>query len=133
MPFIAVLLFFSYGAQAASHDVLPQNQVTMNNYLNLPVRVAQVTAPAGSSSGLPVYDAAKYKSLAAAVSVIGAKDAVLLIANEQSIQTNITLPEDIRLRFQTGGRLNIKQGITLTINSTVECRSISNFFRKWVS
>jgi hypothetical protein len=120
MPFITALLFFSYDARPASHDALPQKQTMMNNYLNVSVRIAQTTAPASSSSSLPVYDAAKYKSLAAAVSVIGTKDAVLLITNEQSIQANMTLPANIRLRFQAGGRLNIKQGVTFKINGPIE-------------
>ena len=72
------------------------------------------------ASALPVHDAHSYPSLAAAVTSIGATNAVLVISNQLAILSNISIPATIQLKFNRGGQLIIAKNVIVSIDGPVE-------------
>jgi len=64
--------------------------------------------------------ASNYDSLNEAVSDIGSSNKTLLIAEDISINSNLTVPSNITLKFIYPGKVTIPSGKTLTINGAIE-------------
>jgi hypothetical protein len=64
----------------------------------------------------PWVDAAAYPSFSDAIDAIGATSATLLIASNQTVSANKTVPANVELAFIQGGSLVIASGKVVTIN-----------------
>jgi len=65
-------------------------------------------------------DASSYRSFEEAIAAIGTQEKTLLIPKALDISKNITIPNNINLHFEKGGRLTIPAGVTVTINGGVD-------------
>lgn len=64
-----------------------------------------------------------YATLSAAVTTIGSTETTLTIPREAgavAVSSNITIPNNIRLKVEQGAYFNISDGVTLTMNATVD-------------
>ena len=77
-----------------------------------------VDVRAYGAKGDGVYDDSQ--ALQQALTEIGTKEATLLIASPLYIKSNITIPENINLKFIKGGKLVVDNGVTITINSSID-------------
>lgn len=77
----------------------------------------QTTISSAASSTPNVYDCSSYASCSAAVTAIGSAKATLQVSNTQVIASNLTLGSNITVRRIGGGKFQIPDGVTLTINS----------------
>jgi len=68
---------------------------------------------------LPRYDVKQFGSLTKALDIIGKKEAVLVIPNEQIVREHITLPSNIILQVQGKGIINIVPTAELLITGPV--------------
>ena len=59
-------------------------------------------------------------TFAAAVTAIGATETTLVISQSQAVTANVTIPSTLTLRFREGGKLNISNGVVVTLNGPVE-------------
>lgn len=73
------------------------------------------------------YDTKKYSNLSSAIKAIGREKATLMVSNEQVVNANQTIPDNVTLKFERGGRLYITSG-TLKIYGTIEA-GIYRIFR----
>ncbi len=71
-------------------------------------------------SNVAWYDVRNYPSLALAITSIGATSKTLLIPTAQTVAADITIPATLSLKFTRDGKLNIANGVTVTINGYVE-------------
>ena len=58
-------------------------------------------------------------SFSDAIVAIGSDNKTLLIPNELSIASDVTVPSNISVLFLKGGSLNISSGVTVTINGSI--------------
>jgi len=65
-------------------------------------------------------DASSYSSLTDAIAAIGPQEKTLLIPKALDISKSITIPENINLHFEKGGKLTIPTAVTVTINGGVD-------------
>lgn len=65
--------------------------------------------------------------LAAAVAAIGATENYLLIRDNCSVGSNVTVPANLRLKFDKGAIMTIASGVTVTINSAFELGNVKAF------
>ena len=68
----------------------------------------------------PWADVLAYDSFSDAISGIGANEKTLLIASSESVTTVETVPSNITLYFLNGGKLNISEGNSVTVNGQIE-------------
>lgn len=69
---------------------------------------------------LPWVDVNAYDSFADAIDGIGTTEKALVIASEESVTNDKTVPSNVTLKFLQGGSLSISTGKTVTINGHVE-------------
>jgi len=67
-----------------------------------------------------IIDLRQYDLLSDAINTIGNNEVTLLIADEFVIDADITIPENIKLKFEKGGKFNVLSGYTLTLNCPIE-------------
>ena len=72
------------------------------------------------ASTLPVHDANSYASLAAAVTSIGPSNAVFVTSKQLAISSNLSIPSNIKLKFNRGGQLMIAKNAIVSINGPVD-------------
>ena len=63
----------------------------------------------------PAIDVRAYPSLNAAISDIGSSNKTLVISNQQSVTSNVTVPSNVTLEFLQGGSLAIANGVTVSV------------------
>ena len=63
----------------------------------------------------------RFSSLQHAINQLsGNEETILLINRDETISTDLVIPENINLKFKIGSLLTINDGVTLTINSYIE-------------
>ncbi|MDD3927244.1 MAG: glycosyl hydrolase family 28-related protein [bacterium] len=62
----------------------------------------------------------KYAGLSAAITAIGSNVRTLLIPVSKDVTSNLTVPSNVTLLFWGGGKLNISNGVTVTITGPVQ-------------
>ena len=65
----------------------------------------------------PYIDSKAYNSLADAVNAIGSKQTTLLVTDDKTVSSDLTIPSNITLSVSRGHPITIAAGITLTIGS----------------
>ena len=65
----------------------------------------------------PYIDSKAYNSLADAVSAIGSKQTTLLVTDDKTVSSDLTIPSNITLSVSRGHPITIASGVTLTIGS----------------
>ena len=68
----------------------------------------------------PWVDVDAYGSFSAAISGIGANEKTLLISSVKDVNDNETVPSNITLYFLHGGKLDISEGNSVTVNGQIE-------------
>ena len=62
----------------------------------------------------------KYASLADAISTIGASTKALLVNQDATVSTNLTIPRNVTLKFSPGNIITVNSGIELTIQGHID-------------
>lgn len=70
--------------------------------------------------GLPWVDVGVYDSFSDAIDGIGTSEKTLVIASEEAVTDDKTVPLNVTLKFFQGGSINVSTGKTVTINGHVE-------------
>jgi hypothetical protein len=78
-------------------------------------------------TGTIYYDADGYADINAAVTAIGATEAVLLVNSSQTLSANLTIPTTLTLAIFRGGDITKASTYTLTINGTLEAGNYKIF------
>ena len=68
-----------------------------------------------------------FSSFSAALSFIGSSSASLIIDEPVSISANVTIPSNVNLVFENGGRFNVTGNSTVSINGTVSAGAYQIF------
>ena len=67
-----------------------------------------------------IKDVRQYNSLAEAIAQIGTNNTTLIISNEITVNENVIIPENIKLKFERGGNIIVSPGYTITIKGDIE-------------
>ena len=67
-----------------------------------------------------IIDIREYETLSQAISAIGSEEKTLLICEPFIVEEDVTVPENICLKFTKGGKLVVAGGYTVTINSSID-------------
>ncbi len=68
----------------------------------------------------PWVDVRAHPSLSAAVAAIGASQKTLLISEDQTVSTTVSVPANVTLKFLRGGKLSVDAGQKVTIYGDVQ-------------
>ena len=116
-----VLIFHPDSSISQRPSISLHKYVSLDHSLGRPMQDSSANQlPPSRSLDLPAFNAGEFTSFEAAISAVGIREAVLFISNQQSLQTSVTVPSNVHLRFQTGALLVITPGATATINGPLE-------------
>jgi len=83
-----------------------------------PVTITNEMRGKGTGEETQSHEVEDYQSFAEAVnSVVANVPMILQIERIEAVSANITIPANIKLQFDRGGRLRVATGVTVTINS----------------
>lgn len=107
----------------ATEPTIPANSLFLMRVTTAAGAISAVEDKRQLSSGpgiAGVSPGAAYGTLEAAVSAIGSTVTTLLITSPLPVNTNVTVPTTLTLRFEGNGSLNVVTGVVVTINGPLQ-------------